>query len=193
MPQEPMTRKSAMAKVTNTVLRSTRSTKRPKSANFALASRKKKSTSHNNRYNSSSNNNNKHNNTNYNKYKNNRHEQQQQQQRMNVRKSNANKAYLSSSNLSNNFRHNRPSSAPHHRRGNYYNNSNNNTPGQGSTSPNVATSILQSNYIKLTPLEKREKGWSARPADMAGGIPVYDASKDRYCPLYSRNAMSSRV
>ena len=107
---------------------------------------------------------------------------------MNVRKSNANKAYLSSSNLSNNFRHNRPSSALHHRRGNYNNNnnnSNNNTPGQGSTSPNVATSILQSNYIKLTPLEKREKGWSARPADMAGGIPVYDASKDRYCPLYS--------
>ena len=190
MPQEPMTRKSAMAaKVTNTVLRSTRSTrstKRPKSANVALASRKKKSTSHNNRYNSSSNNNNKHNNTNYNKYKNNRHEQQQ---RMNVRKSNANKAYLSSSNLSNNFRHNRPSSAPHHRRGNNNNNnnnnSNNNTPGQGSTSPTVATSILQSNYIKLTPLEKREKGWSARPADMAGGIPVYDASKDRYCPLYS--------
>ena len=61
MPQEPMTRKSAMAaKVTNTVLRSTRSTrstKRPKSANVALASRKKKSTSHNNRYSSSSNNN----------------------------------------------------------------------------------------------------------------------------------------
>ena len=80
MPQEPMTRKSAMAaKVTNTVLRSTRSTfNTPKSANVALASRKKKSTSHNNRYNSSSNNNNKHNNTNYNKYKNNRHEQQQQ-------------------------------------------------------------------------------------------------------------------
>ena len=45
--------------------------------------------------------------------------------------------------------------------------------------------IMQSYNIKLTPLEKRENGFIIRPADLAGGIPPYDASKDKYCPLYS--------
>ena len=161
MPQEPITRKSAMAaRVTNSLLRSTRSNRRPKSANIVAG---RKTTSHNRRYQQS-------------KYKTN--ESGKLEQRKIIRKTN-NKAFTTSS-LSNNFRHNRPSSAPYRgRRGAQ------DSQGAIATSPTLATSILQSNYVKLNPLEKREKGWSARPADMAGGIPAYDASKDKYCPLYS--------
>eukprot|EP00945_MAST-04E_sp_MAST-4E-sp1_P002851 g2851.t1 len=164
----PITKKRVEAvKITDTLLRAT---KRPKSAH--LFGRKSSGSNENSGATGNNRTNRKSEYSPSSKYGNNRHVNQGDSSayRVRARPNSGGPAKKKMSSKSS-----RPSSAPHKR--------------SAAKSPEnvISKYILQERnpQLKLTPLERRERGWSARSADLQGGIPVYDASVDRYCPLYS--------